>query len=141
MRVPLLLGLAVAGGCNVAVSDAVPDVRVDESFVLAPGESVEIEGADLTVTFLEVRDDSRCPADVQCVWAGEVVLSAETIQAGVGETWQLHSGEQGGGSTRAELGSYRLELLGVAPEPRTQGDPIAPGEYRATFRVVAADQV
>lgn len=138
MRVPLLLGLVLAGGCNVTVSDAVPDVPVDESFTLAPGESVEIEGADLRVRFLEVRGDSRCPADVECVWEGDAEVVVETVREGLSRVWHLHTaGEKAGGSPSAEVGEHVLRLVGVAPQPRTDG-PIAQREYRVTFRVVTA---
>lgn len=33
------------------------------------GEAIEVNG--LTIEFVKVLEDSRCPKDVQCVWAGQ----------------------------------------------------------------------
>ncbi|MBX4206491.1 hypothetical protein KW784_01765 [Candidatus Parcubacteria bacterium] len=44
------------------------------------GERVSFNG--LYITPLKVTEDSRCPADVQCVWAGRVVLSAKLERNG-----------------------------------------------------------
>lgn len=84
----------------------------------------------------EVRDDSRCPADVTCVWAGDAVVtvmlrpvSSRTRKT----TWKL--------STSKPLvwfdeysGSFWLELLELAPAPHS-GTAIAEGDYEATFKL------
>jgi hypothetical protein len=47
------------------------------------GETVEIDG--ILITFEKVLEDSRCPENVQCVWAGrarvEVIVQAENEDA------------------------------------------------------------
>src|SRR5262245_64416546 len=40
---------------------------------LAPGQSAVFDGEDLEVKLVAVDSDSRCPSDVTCVWAGEVI--------------------------------------------------------------------
>ncbi len=37
---------------------------------LALGKSIQLD--DVTITFEKVLEDSRCPKDVQCVWAGQI---------------------------------------------------------------------
>jgi hypothetical protein len=70
--------LAVAGpGC--ASSPTEPSGRsvpLGQPFRLAVGESVSVRGASFALGFEQVLDDSRCPADALCVWAGDARLSA-----------------------------------------------------------------
>jgi len=37
----------------------------DESFSLAVGETVTVDGMDVSLTFADVPRDSRCPRDVK----------------------------------------------------------------------------
>src|SRR4030095_11104867 len=41
---------------------------------LAPGQSAVFDAENLEVKFVAIDSDSRCPNDVACVWAGEVVV-------------------------------------------------------------------
>src|ERR1043165_1642145 len=47
---------------------------LDAPIQLAPGESAAFDAADLEGKFVGIDSDSRCPSDVACVWAGEVVV-------------------------------------------------------------------
>lgn len=40
------------------------------------GETADL-GGGLTIRPIDVKEDSRCPADVDCVWAGQLVLRAD----------------------------------------------------------------
>ena len=51
-------------------------LRADGVVSASIGETADL-GGDLTVKPLEVLEDSRCPANVQCVWAGRLRLRAE----------------------------------------------------------------
>src|SRR3954468_19268812 len=41
---------------------------------LAPGQSAVFDAENLEVKFVGIDTDSRCPSDVACVWAGEVIV-------------------------------------------------------------------
>ena len=77
---------------------------------------------------LEMVEDSRCPANAQCVWAGRVVLLA-----GIGSP-------DGGESTRLNLTLGQpvsvyggtLTLINVAPAKGSIGS-LDPDAYRFTF--------
>ncbi len=53
-------------------SDAV--VQPDGLVSLRLGEHVRVAGTGWTVTFREVIEDSRCRPEVQCIWAGQIVV-------------------------------------------------------------------
>jgi len=93
---------------------------------LALGETAVFEG--LTVTPLQVVEDSRCPIDVQCIQAGTVRVQVEIV-SGMGTS-----------TDTIALGSHvtteaqRITLTDVSPGRRSTAD-IASGDYRITLKV------
>jgi hypothetical protein len=77
----------------------------------------------ITVRPVAVLEDSRCPASVQCVWAGRVRISAEVSGAG---TRELTLGE---GLT---VSGGTLTLVDVRPSKRAP-EAIPPRDYQFTF--------
>lgn len=92
---------------------------------LRPGESMEFEG--VTVTFNKVVSDSRCPANANCVWAGNVVANAGIAGAGKDGTYDIAS-DKG-----VEVGNYFISIPGVSPERGAAGSTIT--DYSLTFRI------
>lgn len=123
-------------GCNDSNPLAPgPTAPLNQSFTLAPGESTNVEAAAMRVTFRSVVRDSRCPADVLCVWAGEAVLAFDVRRTDAdGSSHQLTTTPS---KSAAMIGSYRLELEQVTPY-RFVSIPIEPEDYRATLRVSSA---
>jgi len=79
------------------------------------------------VTPLAVLEDSRCPSNVQCVWAGRLRVSVR-IELGSGsETRELTKGEP------AQVADGALELVEGTPYPKSD-ETIAPEDYRFGFK-------
>ncbi|QED38582.1 hypothetical protein FK178_13020 [Antarcticibacterium arcticum] len=53
---------------SLLIAQETPDIKMHSS-VLLPGELFNI--GTRSIAFKEVISDSRCPAEVTCVWAGE----------------------------------------------------------------------
>jgi len=121
-----------AGACLLSC-ELVTQPELNEDFRLAPGQTAVIAGADLAVTFRRVVDDSRCPSDVVCVWAGngEVELSARTASD---MTASIVLGTPSG-PLEVVVGQYRIRVLGLDPYPGQS--PIPQAEYRLQLRVEA----
>jgi hypothetical protein len=96
--------------------------------VLAAGQPAAIEGTAV-LTFAGVPQDSRCPTDAVCVWAGEALLAFVLREDGEDIGRSIAVPPDGSGA--AVLGPYRLTVSDVLPEPTTAG-PIAQSDYRAT---------
>jgi hypothetical protein len=78
---------------------------------------------------VRVVDDSRCPSDVTCVWAGEVKVQLSTrINAAEAVQHEITAGQQ------ATVGALRLIVVKVQPEPISTRK-ISPEEYRVTLKV------
>jgi hypothetical protein len=71
-------------------------------------------------------EDSRCPTDTQCVWAGRVVVRTTVL----GGNWTRQIDLTLG--TPVQVADGSLELLSVVPE-RRGGGPMAPEQLRFTF--------
>src|SRR3954470_22829780 len=116
----------------VACGDAPPRLRSAEAgteFTLAPGETASLISVAHTVQFVGVSEDSRCPRDTTCIWAGEVKaqLRVRGTQAGPVEREMLE-----GSSTPA--GNSRLTLLRVEPYP-TSTTVIPARDYRVILKL------
>ncbi len=112
---PLLVLLALASCTTVPQRDYANGPT-------APlNEVANLDG--LTVRPIAVIEDSRCPASVQCVWAGRVRISAEVGGEG---TRELTLGES------LTLSGGTLTLVDVRPSKRTP-EAIAPRDYQFTF--------
>lgn len=93
-----LLGTLVLGAC-VTVPDSmdVESIAQPEGTPVALGQPVF--AGNLVVTPARVLEDSRCPRDVQCVWAGRLVVETridgrdwfERVSMTLGEPKLLHS--------------------------------------------------
>jgi hypothetical protein len=103
-------------------------VRLNEEFCLSIGQYAPITGEDLAVSFEEVTEDSRCPSDVTCVWAGRVSCVVELMHAG--SSYRMTLTELGLTSeyTREEYEEYELAFH-VTPYPEA-GNNIANDTYR-----------
>ncbi len=92
MRIALVAALVVLSACAQPTpappqSDLVQRINTDlarldaelasEGIVAAGiGETADL-GGGLTIRPIDVREDSRCPANVDCVWEGQLVLRAD----------------------------------------------------------------
>lgn len=103
-----------------------PGTESEASFVrLSPGEQASFAG--WTVTFVEVTVDSRCPVDVVCVWAGEVVM-ALTVREPSGSAVTREVRFQGEPVEVPLQDGLALNVERVEPAPRSTS-VIAAGDY------------
>ena len=112
-------------GENLAKPDASGRVTlaVSGQAEVAPG---------LVLTLERVVADSRCPVDVNCVWAGEirVALALEWPKTEAPRR-EFELSTTAPSATVNEIG---FELLGALPEPRSTVK-IAASDYRISLRI------
>jgi hypothetical protein len=131
-RVTLIAcGLLLAGtGCAGVQTAAV--VEPGASFTLAPGETAAVRGTDARLTFKRVTEDSRCPVDVTCVWAGDAKIEITISRNGAADDTRILSITPPQYETT--VGNLRIRFVSLAPVPR-QADANVPRKYRAEFVV------
>lgn len=125
----LLAVLALAGSCELKLSPT-----RSSNFLLAPGQTVRAQ--DLRVEFLEVLDDSRCPANTTCVSAGDAIVLFELrTDTGSAEV-ELHVVDPA--NRAAVFDGYVVELTSLGPYP-VSGETIAHSQYRAAIAIRLED--
>ena len=93
---------------------------------VALGQKAYVDGP--LVQPVEVLEDSRCPINARCVWAGRVRVKMVWIRGnGEKQPFEVTLGE----STPLADGAIRLEA--VRPE-KTAGSTISPRDYRFSLR-------
>lgn len=128
---PIIAALTLACAAG-AQSDPGPNLQVipPGDVTLQQGQTAEVSlpGGGPTALFIKferVVTDSRCPSNVQCVWAGEVAVLLRLSGEASGErTLQLPGGNSGSSTTDA--GRYRIELKAVTPHPVSGTAPSEP---------------
>jgi hypothetical protein len=100
------------------------------SFALAPGQTAEVKRSDTRITFRQVREDSRCPTDVTCVWEGDAKVEVVISRTGIPDDTRILGIKAPNNETR--VGNLRLRFVGLTPAPR-QADAGAPKNYLAEF--------
>lgn len=107
-------------------------VQLGQDFTLSAGQSGRVNGTPITVTFDSVGQDSRCPSDVKCVWAGDASLTL-TLKSTAGSSLQvsLHTNLD---PKAADYAGYRIRVTGLTPTP-TSGSSIPAASYAVTLQV------
>lgn len=122
---------SVACGTSSAVSSQAPsttEVTLDSEFELAPGQSASFPGIGLFVRFDSVSSDSRCPADVVCVWAGNAAVVVSLTRSGTPPHQATLNSTVGSNNTKD--GNETITLVGLLPVQDTR-HPFPKSDYRA----------
>jgi len=120
-----LLGVTA---CSGGVTSPSP---INQEVVLAPGQSAPIVPAGISLRFLGVANDSRCPADALCVLGGSASVDVQvTSFSGGAQVLRFETGDP----RTVQFGPLTLALVQPAPYPFS-AQPIDPADYRATLRV------
>ncbi len=130
----LVLGMAILSCSPGAPPEplAALSVQLDDVFTLRPGQEADVAGASIRIRFLDVGLDSRCPVDVQCVWAGDALVHLVVRRAnGADEVMELHTHLE---PRSALIGEYRVTVVDLKPEPHSARS-IPQEEYEVQLRV------
>jgi len=145
-RVSVTLAVLFAVGCGPtgAAATAAPsaggaqvEIALGEEFVLRIGQTASLgDGTGLWLTFEAIREDSRCPVGVSCVWAGDAMVAIaanDTDTDGGTRTLELHTNPSF--DAEAALDTHTVRLVRLSPV-RKEGSTIEAGEYQATLVVI-----
>jgi len=86
----------------------------------------------LELTFRAIVD-SRCPADVNCMWTGDAVVDFLFVKNGAEAPLELHT--HSNYDTEASAHGYNVQLISVSPYPERHDDLPQDDEYVAVIRM------
>jgi hypothetical protein len=103
-------------------------IPLGSEFTLRPGQAADIQGRDLSINFVEISADSRCPQNVQCIVAGDVTALVIVKFSGESKTLSI---KQSGDQAKTDFNGFEI-TTSVSPYP-VAGQKISPEDYRMTF--------
>ena len=133
------IGIAVFGwhclffGAGFAQESSHPSLG--EEFELAVHQTAQMTAENISVTFQEVLEDSRCPVDVTCIWAGLAKVSLQVSVSGQERELSLSTSPP---ENSAVFENYTFWLILVRPVPRSDQN-IDRSAYFVTVRVDQGD--
>ena len=89
---------------------------------------VPVRVGDLVVTPKKLVEDSRCPMNARCVWAGRAIVTTRIVGPDFADTADLTLGDSFGARGRM------LALVAVRPD-KTAGRETKPSEYRFVYEL------
>ena len=106
--------------------------QTTESITLKAGKNARARHSGLTLRFVEVTEDSRCPAGLACVWAGNARVKIQVVNRG-GGTKTLEANTTMG-PKGDQFDGWAIELVSLTPRPTKKGKPGAKS-YIAAFTI------
>lgn len=120
----LLLSLAIL------LSVTFTSAQNPEKLTLKQGQQKTATGR-LIVKFLAVTEDSRCPTNVNCVWAGVARIKIQLRKNGKTAEFELNTNQP---EKSAAFEGSEVKLNTLTPYPKSTA-PINSASYTATFTV------
>ena len=121
-----LMAVMIFGGSAIAAKARSESVRVQIN------KEKKLPKAKLTIRFLELVEDSRCPTGVQCIWAGNGKIKV-SVKRGTAAAKVFEMDTNGAHNTITH-GGYKITLKGLTPHP-AENVRIDRNGYVATFDV------
>ncbi|MGH9878878.1 MAG: hypothetical protein ACRD5H_14700, partial [Nitrososphaerales archaeon] len=148
LRVGIIVGLLFLIISSFAILNALHSARAESAqesqnittelnnqFQLKIGQTAFIESKNIKLRFLNVTEDSRCPADAVCVWEGQVTVLLNVMhnEEGLGD---FDLTIRGGDKNLAikPFDGYSIQLMKVDPYPFASR-PTELTDYVATLQV------
>jgi hypothetical protein len=120
---------AAAPGSSGASPDANRSASLGDTVQIELGRSAAVDGGRLVLTFVSRGTDSRCPANVVCVWMGDVPVRIAARSGKTSAEAELHTGIE---PHSLGVNGYVVTVVGLVPYPGTE----APEAPRATPTVL-----
>jgi len=102
---------------------------------LSPGEEIPVDGSAVRLRFAGVVEDSRCPREVTCVWAGRAVVEIVATAGADGPERAVRLEVGAGPDGAAELFGVRFTAAALEPYPRA-GEATRREDYRVRLALL-----
>lgn len=130
----LLFTMLAFTACNPAEDESPANsVQLGDEINMKIGEATQVTDTEISINFLSVLEDSRCPEGVTCFWEGQAIVQLEIAEA---DNAVIELTERAGHPELAKdtLGGYVYTLLELSPYPK-EGEEITEEDYALRFTV------
>lgn len=90
--------------------------RKPETLKVQVNQEKRFAKSKLSVRFVEMVEDSRCPVDTNCIWAGNAKIKIRVAKNGRSHNLTL---DTNGPSQTVTAEGYQIKLVGLTPAPRS----------------------
>jgi hypothetical protein len=122
----VLLTVALAGCASTTLAPTGP---FNKEVTVAQGKTAAVVDG-VSVRFVAVSGDSRCPADALCIQGGDAIVKLQVTSGKETHEAELHTGSM----KPVTSGDVTVELVQLSPYPFS-GRTIPQEDYRATLKV------
>ena len=127
---------------DVKISEKVSEKQAPSNkkgmIYLKEGENKFLKEYEMNVTFKRMVEDSRCPKDVQCIWAGNAIAEVELMGIYTRPvTVQLSTSNDAnkGYANSEKFNGYKITLEDVTPETTSaKGFKSLKGSYQIALK-------
>lgn len=117
----LLVTLLLLYGCNGATqpdqSKGTRNKTAQNQIAIKYGQQITVAKEGLTLEFVTVLEDSRCPEGVQCVWEGNARIELSAAKAGNDRSsFELNTNDRF--PVEAKYLGYLITLIDLQPYPK-----------------------
>ena len=120
--------MKVLGLCLIAIiaSATFTPAKAPETVKVKVGKSKVTSAGKVTIKFVSVVEDSRCPINARCVWAGNArVKLAVSVGKAAARTIELNSGVE---PRSIKADGYVFTFVELTPYPGDHPDDIKPAD-------------
>ena len=126
MKIGILTLIAIFGLGSIAMA------QKTETVVVKRGHQGSAAKGEVILKFVSVIEDSRCPTDVNCIWAGNAKLEVLITDKHGGSKRIVVNTTTG--PTGDQYNGWAIYLTSLTPSPKS-GKKINQRSYVATFNV------
>ncbi len=122
-----VLVLSVFVACSKSETDMV--LQLGTPFTIKVNQTAELESDGLKITLLEISEDSRCPINASCIWAGRIVADFKVEKDGEELFKRLADNPEGNPTLSDQFEAFGHLVKFVQVAPQREGDPIPQADY------------
>ena len=142
-----LLLIAVLAACQSATPLPTLTIKDGEEFTLAVDQYAVTSNLDITIRFLGVAGDERCPSELECAVSGPVSVSLSvqqgdavaaeiTLQSFTDRNGRSPEGPFEGIQDRVEVAGHEIRIRGILPYPAKSFNEIKDAKYLVTLTMM-----
>ena len=138
--------IAVLAACQSGTPLPTLTITDGEELTLTVDQYAVTSNLDITIRFLGVTSDERCPSELECavsgpvsvllsIQQGDAVAAEITLQSFTDNNGRAPEGPFEGIQDRVTVGNYLIRLKGVLPYPVKSFNEIKDAKYQVTLVV------
>jgi len=106
--------------------------RLNDTIKIAFGDSLFNSDEKIYIAFNSVLEDSRCPMNANCIWAGTAIVDFHISASNITVPFELATNEVNNYSSDMIIDDFEIKLLGLYPYPKI-GVESSNEDYLATI--------